>query len=109
MQSSGELTINAKELSIITNDECSIMTVAQLREYFCLSGPTTKDIDRFVNKISMKHFLKTVRRPKFMRFDQDKFDHMGDKYADLVLRQIPLPIFVKPINEVAASNTSLLR
>lgn len=100
------------ELIISTNEEFFLVPCANVREELRLHGDRSNDLVIFRDKTRMKEHLKKAPTadllPAFIRFDEVAASKDPIAYAKSVTAQIPLPIFVKPVDAAGARRTAIL-
>ena len=89
-----------------TIDESCLHIIAKLCAEFNLPGLSENDLSRFTNKILMKQTLAAshIRLPRYQAFDKTCYQREGTAYLNRILTDIPLPIFVKPIDAYGSRN-----
>jgi len=94
-----------QDIHLVTSREVFMSRVADVNEQLSLSGPKPKDIERFVNKLTMKKVAAAsgIRVPWHMEFDGGAFKQYGEAYLHKVDQLIKsgneYPVFVKPIDQ----------
>ncbi|MEH2449985.1 FAD-dependent oxidoreductase [Nostoc sp.] len=92
---------------IVTNDECSVLLAAQLREALNLAGDRPTMIRQFTDKSYLKSILKNslIRVPKYLIFAQDQYRKEPVLYLKFVLEELGNHIFIKPVTGAGSEKT----
>ncbi|MDR3490987.1 MAG: hypothetical protein P4M12_02950 [Gammaproteobacteria bacterium] len=105
----GAITNNKSvDFDIVTSSEQAMDICGKLRVYFNLDHD---DLERYANKITMKKSLSKsdVRCPKYVKFDDAEFGINPVKYLENLSKEIPFPMFAKPINQAGSIGTALIK
>jgi biotin carboxylase len=97
-------------IKLVTHDETCMEMMAKLREYFNFIGEKPGDIERFINKASMKKSLAqtNIVLPKHCYFNREQYLSDPETYIKQLIGQLTFPLFVKPINSAASQYTAKL-
>ena len=92
------------EISIVTAWEGDVSMCGRLNKHY---GLMTENYDRFVDKVLMKQTLRKtdVRLPKYVKFSKEIYKQNPGYYINLVEKNIPYPLFVKPIDQNGSFGT----
>ncbi|MBN2478761.1 MAG: ATP-grasp domain-containing protein [Parachlamydiales bacterium] len=97
--------------SIVCADEKSLITAAQLREYFNLSGPKPYEYVPFSSKRIMKQILSiaNVKVPKFVDFEGILTKNELSKYHFSLYDLFKGPYVVKPLDGGGSEDTAIIK
>ncbi len=99
---------NYVNFDIVTSSEQAMDICGKLRVYFNLDQD---DLERYANKITMKEslFNSDVRCPKYIEFNDAEFLISPTKYLEKISKEIPFPMFAKPINQAGSIGSALIK
>lgn len=100
---------DCSDIRVIAYGEYTPLLAAELRRLFDLDGMSLQDAIVFRDKIVMKDVVgKSVRVPKSMRFDREKYRTSSERYLATIGTSIGWPFVVKPVNAASALGTRII-
>ncbi|WP_157830589.1 ATP-grasp domain-containing protein [Aeromonas sobria] len=99
------IDIGTTDFYIVTLSESRVELCGRLNNHF---GLNSIDYNLFVNKRWMKENISPlgICTPKFIVIDFDRYRKSKEHYINNIIKEIGLPIFIKPLNMFGAMETS---
>jgi len=96
-----------ESISILIDEELSMLDAARLRESFEIDGPKLRDLEHFRDKILMKKRVSQggVKIPRYLPFDLEAYNLNPQAYLEDVASYLHFPLFAKPIDNAGCEGT----
>ena len=99
-------TYKPTDICLLSNEDSTQLVCGRLREKYSIPGYTANQLIAYVSKdVSKDKLAGTVRIPKFVLFDRKQYLVDPQKYTQIVMEQVGLPIFIKPTDLVSSMGT----